>query len=74
MISIISCKDYLTVIEQVSTVTEAVERCREIEAERNDGYAVCAWNGSRYVADAEGAAEDYGMSQYERQEVSGDAY
>lgn len=69
-----SCADYLTVIARVDTIPEAVETCRRLEAERNDGFAVCAWDGGRMVADAEGPVDAPGMSAYERQERSGDAY
>lgn len=74
MIYLTSCRDYLRVIGTATTVGEAVRLCRELELATNDGYAVCAWRGSRLVADAEGPVNSPGMSAYERLEASGDAF
>lgn len=74
MIYLKSCKDYLLTIGTCDSVDGAVAECRRLEIERNDGYAVCGWRGSRLVADADGPVAARERSAYERAELAGDAF
>lgn len=54
---LITCNGY-KVLREIAFDADAPEECRVEEERRNDGYAVCAWQDGRIVADAEGWAHE----------------
>lgn len=71
MITFSSCQDYKTIATAAHDV-DAPKECARLEAERNDGFAVCAWSNGRLVADADGWTERQdGASPYDAATATG---
>jgi hypothetical protein len=62
----LTCNGYVTIERSGDYDCDAPKRCAELEAERNDGFAVVASSSGELVADAEGWWTPPTLSAYER--------
>jgi len=73
MYQVLTCNGYTTE-QSCETLSEAISACIHKETVSNDGFVRVVSHNGRLIADCEGEWPVYGMSAYERQEVSSDAY